>query len=105
MTKRNRISDNQRKILDDFYWKGMVGTGAMYKEMVQKAAADTGLTKAQLEKWIGNQKRKRSQERLNAESDVTLKRVKAARGPHSHNLFCAEFFETGEEKTKIHLFT
>ena len=49
MTKRNRISDNQRKILDDFYWKGMVGTGAMYKEMVQKAAADTGLTKAQLE--------------------------------------------------------
>ena len=27
----------------------MVGTGAMYKEMVQKAAADTGLTKAQVE--------------------------------------------------------
>ena len=27
----------------------MVGTGAMYKEMVQKAAADTGLNKAQIE--------------------------------------------------------
>ena len=46
MTKRNRISDNQREILDDFYGKGMVGTRAMYKELVQKAAADTGLTKA-----------------------------------------------------------
>ena len=49
MSKRNRISDKQREILDDFYGKGMVGTGAMYKEMVQKAAADTGLTKAQVE--------------------------------------------------------
>ena len=57
------------------------------------------------QKWIGNQKRKRSQETLNDESDVTLKRVKAARGPHSYNLFCAEFFKTGEEKTKIYLFT
>lgn len=54
------------------------------------------------QKWIGNQKRKRSQETLNDESDVTLKRVKAARGPHSYNLFCAEFFKTGEEKTKIY---
>ena len=49
MSKRNRISDNQREILDDFYGKGMVGTGAMYEEMVQKVAADTGLTKAQVE--------------------------------------------------------
>lgn len=57
------------------------------------------------QKWIGNQKRKRSQETLNAKSEVTLNRVKAARGPHSYNLFCAEFFKTGEEKTKIYLFT
>ena len=49
MSKRNHISDNQREILDDFYGKGMVGTGAMCKEMVQKAAADTGLNKAQIE--------------------------------------------------------
>lgn len=52
------------------------------------------------QKWIGNQKRKRSQETLNDESDVTLKRVKAARGPHSYNLFCAEFFKTGDQKRK-----
>ena len=49
MSKRNRISDNQREILDDFYGKGMVGTGAMYKNFVQIAAEDTGLTKVQVE--------------------------------------------------------
>lgn len=40
MEKRTRISDIQR---------GMIGTGAMYKEMVLKVATDTGLTKAQVE--------------------------------------------------------
>ena len=40
MEKRTRISDVQR---------GMIGTGAMYKEMVLKAATDIGLTKAQVE--------------------------------------------------------
>ncbi|KAL9975224.1 hypothetical protein ACROYT_G012357 [Oculina patagonica] len=67
----------------------MVGTGSLYKEMIEKAASDTELTKAQVEKWIGNQKRKRPQEST-AEEDVTLKRIKAVRGPHAYNLFCSE---------------
>jgi len=49
MEKRSRISDVQRGILERLYEGGMVGTGAMYKEMVLKAATDTGLTKAQVE--------------------------------------------------------
>ena len=49
MEKRTRISDVQRGILERLYEGGMVGTGAMYKEMVLKAATDTGLTKAQVE--------------------------------------------------------
>ena len=43
MEKRTRISDVQR---------GMIGTGAMYKEMVLKAATDIGLTKTQVEASI-----------------------------------------------------
>ena len=49
MEKHTRISDVQRGILEGLYEGGMVGTGAMYKEMVLKAATDTGLTKAQVE--------------------------------------------------------
>ena len=50
-----------------------------------------------LQKWIGNQKRKRTQESgtVETEQDVTLKRIKGVRGPNSYNLFCAEFFQTG----------
>lgn len=40
MEKRTRISDVQR---------GMIRAGAMYKEMVLKAATGTGMTKAQVE--------------------------------------------------------
>ena len=49
MEERTRISDVQRGILERLCEGGMVGTGAMYKEMVLKAATDTGLTKAQVE--------------------------------------------------------
>lgn len=49
MSKRNRITDTQREILEGFYRKGMVGTGTMYLELVLKAATDTGLTKEQVE--------------------------------------------------------
>ena len=49
MAQRTRISDAQRGILEIFYERGMVGTGTMYKEMVQNAATDTGLTKAQVQ--------------------------------------------------------
>lgn len=48
-----------------------------------------------MQKWIGNQKRKRPQESM-AEADLMLKKIKAVRGPNSYNLFCAEFFKTGE---------
>ena len=50
-----------------------------------------------LQKWIGNQKRKRTQESetVETEQDVTLKRIKGVRGPNSYNLFCVEFFKTG----------
>lgn len=54
MSKRSRISDVQREILEAFYRRGMVGTGSLYKEMVEKAATDTrkfhtSLTKTQVE--------------------------------------------------------
>lgn len=49
MAQRTHISDVQRGILERFYERGMVGTGTMYKEMVQNAATDTGLTKAQVQ--------------------------------------------------------
>ena len=49
MAQRTRISDAQRGILEGFYERGMVGTGTMYKEMVENAATDTGLTKAQVQ--------------------------------------------------------
>lgn len=49
MSKRSRISDMQREILEGFYRRGMVGTGSLYKEMVEKAASDTELTKTQVE--------------------------------------------------------
>ena len=49
MAQRTRISDAQRGILERFYERGMVGTLTMYKEMVQNAATDTGLTKAQVQ--------------------------------------------------------
>ena len=49
MSKRSRISDMQREILGGFYRRGMVGTGSLYKEMVEKAASDTELTKTQVE--------------------------------------------------------
>ena len=49
MAQRTRISDAQTGILEGFYKRGMVGTGTMYKEMVQNAETDTGLTKAQVQ--------------------------------------------------------
>lgn len=44
---------------------------------------------------VGNQKRKRPQESTTVQEDVTLKRIKSVRGPNSYNLFCAEYFKTG----------
>ncbi|CAH3039752.1 unnamed protein product, partial [Pocillopora meandrina] len=94
MAKRTRISDVQRGISERFFEGRMVGTGTMYKETVLKASTDTGLTKAQVETWIGNQKRTRPQE-SSSSADVTLKRIKGVKGPNSYNSFCAEFFKTG----------
>ena len=42
--KRTRISDNQRDILERFYGRGMVGVGLNYREMIESAVAETGLT-------------------------------------------------------------
>ena len=46
-----------------------------------------------LQKWIGNQKRKRSVvdeecEDVDIVSQQTLKKAKSIRGPSSYNLFC-----------------
>lgn len=46
-----------------------------------------------MQKWIGNQRRKRPQV-SSSSADVTLKRIKGVKGPNSYNLFCAEFFKT-----------
>ena len=48
-SKQTRISDTQREELVKFYSQGMVGTGLAYKHKVDKAVAETGLTKAQVE--------------------------------------------------------
>ena len=48
-SKQNRISDKQKSILERFYGAGMVGTGRLYKELIEKAVVDTGLTKAQVQ--------------------------------------------------------
>jgi hypothetical protein len=48
--KRTRISDNQRDILERFYGRGMVGVGPNYREMIESAAAETGLTTTQVMK-------------------------------------------------------
>ena len=47
-SKRNRISDKQKSILERFYGAGMVGTGRLYKDLIEKAVVDTGLTKTQV---------------------------------------------------------
>ena len=46
--KRTRISDNQRDILERFYGRGMVGVGLNYREMIESAVAETGLTTTQV---------------------------------------------------------
>ena len=46
--KRNRISDNQRDTLERFYGRGMVGVGLNYREMIENAVAETGLTTTQV---------------------------------------------------------
>jgi hypothetical protein len=48
--KRTRISDNQRDILESFYGRGMVGVGLNYREMIESAVAETGLTTTQVMK-------------------------------------------------------
>jgi hypothetical protein len=48
--KRTKISDNQRDILETFYGRGMVGVGPNYREMIESAAAETGLTTTQVMK-------------------------------------------------------
>lgn len=50
--KRSWISDVQREILIKFYSEGMVGTGVIYKQKINKAVIETGLIKAQVE--LGN---------------------------------------------------
>jgi hypothetical protein len=47
--KRLHISDAQRNILEKFFEDGMVGTGAIYRDKVNNASDQTGLTKAQVE--------------------------------------------------------
>ena len=44
--KRSWISDDQREILT------VVGTGVIYKQKIDKAVIETGLTKAQVEVGI-----------------------------------------------------
>ena len=46
--KRNRISDEQRSILDALYNEGMVGTGCAYKAKIDQAVEETGLTHVQV---------------------------------------------------------
>jgi hypothetical protein len=46
--KRNRIRDNQRDTLERFYGRGMVGVGLNYREMIESAVAETGLTTTQV---------------------------------------------------------
>jgi hypothetical protein len=46
--KRTRISDNQRDILERFYGRGMVGDCLNYREMIESAVAETGLTTTQV---------------------------------------------------------
>jgi hypothetical protein len=46
--KITRISDNQRDILERFYGRGMVGVGQNYREMIESAVAETGLTTTQV---------------------------------------------------------
>jgi hypothetical protein len=46
--KRTRNSDNHRDILERFYGRGMVGVGLNYREMVERAVAETGLTTTQV---------------------------------------------------------
>ena len=75
-SKRNRISDIQKNILERFYGAGMVGTGRLHKEKIEQAVVETGLAKAQVEKSIGNQKRnmKRSVGSLDTEQSTILKK-------------------------------
>ena len=48
-SKRNRISDKQKSILEIFHGARMVGPGLSYKDLIKKAVVDTGLTTAQVE--------------------------------------------------------
>ncbi|XP_028418203.1 uncharacterized protein LOC114543418 [Dendronephthya gigantea] len=95
--QRNRITDAQRIVLERLYGNGMVGTGHLYQK-VDQATQETGLTKTQVKKWIGNQKRKQPSTSQTFDETSTLKRAKHIKGPHSYNVFCSEFFKSDECK-------
>lgn len=48
-SKRVRITDAHRDVLERLYDDGMVGTGLLYKDKVDQAMQETRLTKAQVE--------------------------------------------------------
>ena len=48
-SKQNRISGKQKYILERFYGPGIVGTGRLYKDLIEKAVVHTGLPKAQVD--------------------------------------------------------
>ena len=54
--KRNRISDDQRSILETFYHEGMVGSGSFYKAKIDRAIDETGLTEAQVKVFLRGMK-------------------------------------------------
>ncbi|XP_033736448.1 uncharacterized protein LOC117324633 [Pecten maximus] len=83
---RTVISNDERKLLDVFYERGMTSKGHKCKQMWSEAAQSTGLHIDVVKEWIGNRRRR---ENLPSKKQE-IKKKHYARGISAFNAFVSE---------------
>ncbi|XP_046855308.1 uncharacterized protein LOC124448340 [Xenia sp. Carnegie-2017] len=91
------LNDEQKKILKDYYDRGMISTAASMRDVIQEAANQANITFERVKKWIGNEKQSRKR-KASSHQDEELRLCPSKRRTTAYNLFCSHMLNSEECK-------
>ncbi|XP_028416357.1 uncharacterized protein LOC114540361 [Dendronephthya gigantea] len=98
------ISEAQRKILCDFFDKGMNSTASNMQRTIVEASDKANVTVERVKKWIGNERQKRKASSAigtdlpGETSGLATRKCPVKRGTTAYNLFCSSMLTSDECK-------
>ncbi|XP_028416465.1 uncharacterized protein LOC114540547 [Dendronephthya gigantea] len=92
------INEEQKKILREFYERGMTTASRSMEKVIIEAASKAGITVDRVKKWIGNEKQSRKRKSASEETVLPQMSCPSKRKITAYNLFCSEVLNSEECK-------